>query len=165
MDVPSENGDDVVAVCGWAASAGYKVRARGIMHIWSPITVVSSTPSDAKIMLIDATQYLTGICPVTRPNGTNPQVTMQTGATMLQLLTYLEQQPGRRGSAPGYSFPQVPAPGNLTVGGVLAIDAHGTAVPSPADSFAASYGFLSNQVLAFTAVVTDLHPSIPAAIS
>jgi hypothetical protein len=54
-----------------------------------------------------------------------------------------------------FSFPHVPAPGNLTVGGVLAIDAHGSAIPSPADSFDVSYGSLSNQILEFTAVVTD----------
>ena len=30
---------DVVSVCNWAAGAGYTVRARGIMHTWSPLTV------------------------------------------------------------------------------------------------------------------------------
>jgi hypothetical protein len=39
---------------------------------------------------------------------------------------------------------------------VLAIDAHGTAVPiQPNDNFPASYGSMSNQILEFTAVVTD----------
>src|SRR5205085_6195997 len=49
-----------------------------------------------------------------------------------------------------------PAPGNITVGGALAINAHGTAVPTPPnDSFNIPYGTLSNLILAFTAVVTD----------
>jgi len=39
---------------------------------------------------------------------------------------------------------------------VLAIDAHGTAVPTlPNDNFQASYGSMSNQILEFTAVVID----------
>ena len=39
---------------------------------------------------------------------------------------------------------------------MLAIDAHGTAIPTPPnDDFDASYGSLSNQILEFTAVVTD----------
>ena len=81
---------------------------------------------------------------------------------MLELLQYLEGQAGGSGSAPGYSFPHTPAPGNLTVGGVLAIDAHGTAVPTPPDdNFQASYGSMSNQILEFTAVVTDPNSTTP----
>ncbi|MDD2658051.1 MAG: cholesterol oxidase substrate-binding domain-containing protein [Methylococcales bacterium] len=81
---------------------------------------------------------------------------------MLELMKYLEGQSGGGGSAPGYSFPHIPAPGNLTVGGVLAIDAHGTAVPTlPNDNFQASYGSMSNQILEFTAVVTDPNAATP----
>jgi FAD/FMN-containing dehydrogenase len=44
----------------------------------------------------------------------------------------------------------------MTVGGALAIDAHGTAVPTPPDdAFPASYGSMSNQILDLTALVTD----------
>ena len=149
------SGADVVAVCNWAAQEGYRVRARGMMHTWSPLTVVDGTSPDAKVILVDTTKYLTGMSFAAGSGDLPPQVTVQTGATMEALLSFLEQQPGGQRAAPGYSFPHTPAPGKLTVGGVLAIDAHGSAIPSPADNFLASYGSLSNQVLAFTAVVSD----------
>jgi hypothetical protein len=60
-----------------------------------------------------------------------------------------------RGSAPGFSFPHVPAPGNLSVGGALAINAHGTALPTANEDFASSYGSLSNHILSFDAVVSS----------
>lgn len=46
---------------------------------------------------------------------------MQTGACMLEILTFLEKY--RLG------LYAVPAPGDLTIGGVLAIGGHGTGVP------------------------------------
>lgn len=149
------SGNDVVTVCNWAVSEGYTVRARGIMHSWSPITMVGNTPPGAKILLVDTTKQLTAL-KFTAASGSQPaQVTAQLGATMDQLMAFLQSQTGGAGAAPGYSFPHIPAPGNLTLGGALAIDAHGSGVPSPADSFNASYGSLSNQILAFTAVVTN----------
>jgi hypothetical protein len=71
------------------------------------------------------------------------------------LMTALERAPGGTGSAAGFSFAHIPAPGNITVGGALAINAHGTAVPTPPnDDLDVPYGSLSNQILAFTAVVS-----------
>ena len=57
--------------------------------------------------------------PSTQPPMT---VTAQTGITMEALLTALEQA--------GLGVTATPAPGDLTLGGVLAIDGHGTAVPA-----------------------------------
>jgi len=154
--------DDVAAVCNWAKDNGYQVRPRGVMHGWSPLTLPTKPDSKAKIMLVDLTKSL---CQATflAPSDRLPKrVKVQTGKTMLELLKYLEGQAGGSGSAPGYSFPHTPAPGNLTVGGVLAIDAHGTAVPTkPNDDFQASYGSMSNQILDFTAVVTDPNSATP----
>jgi Cholesterol oxidase, substrate-binding/FAD binding domain len=147
--------DDVVTVCNWAKDHKYQVRARGIMHGWSPLTIVGGTSPGASIILVDLTQNLAAMTFIPRTATVGPQVKVGTGATMLALLTFLEQQSGGQGAAKGYSFPHTPAPGNLTLGGVLAINAHGTAIPSAADSFPCSYGSLSNQILAFTAVVTD----------
>src|SRR5262249_47372415 len=94
-------------------------------------------------------------------NGQPPTVRVGAGALMIDLLTFLESQAGG-GSAPGYSFPHTPAPGNLTVGGVLAINGHGTAVPTPPDdAFPSGYGSLSNHILELTAVVTDPESSTP----
>ncbi|HJQ25320.1 MAG TPA: cholesterol oxidase substrate-binding domain-containing protein [Blastocatellia bacterium] len=148
--------DDVVAVCNWAASAGYEVRPRGIMHNWSPLTVTEDE-SPANVVLLDTTQKLNQVLSVTAASGNQPaQVKVQTGTTMLDLMIALENADGGNGSANGFSFAHIPAPGNITVGGALAINAHGTAVPTPPnDSFNIPYGTLSNLILAFTAVVTD----------
>ena len=153
--------DQVVKVCNWAAQQGYTVRPTGIKHSWSPITVVEDTPSGAKILLVDATKYLKQITflPATATETTRVQV--QTGATMEDLLTQLESAPG--GNGLGYSFPHAPAPGHLTVGGVLAIDGHGSGIPSDNENFNCSYGSLSNQILSFKAVVTDPDSATPDA--
>ncbi|MDM0110879.1 cholesterol oxidase substrate-binding domain-containing protein [Variovorax sp. J22R133] len=157
-----QSAGDVVAVCNWAKDNGYQVRPRGVMHGWSPLTVAVNPDPKAKILLVDFTKGLCQATVLAASGGLPTRVKVQTGKTMLDLLKYLEAQPGGKGPAPGYSFPHTPAPGNLTVGGVLAIDAHGTAVPTPPhDDFAASYGSMSNQILEFTAVVTDPDSTTP----
>jgi Cholesterol oxidase, substrate-binding/FAD binding domain len=142
---------DVVAVCNWAAGAGYTVRARGIMHTWSPLTVTPGE-STSNLLLVDMTQQLNSVVSITPASGSQPaQVVVQTGCTMDALMAALENA----NTSGGYSFAHIPAPGNITVGGALAINAHGTAVPTPPnDNFNVPYGTLSNQILAFTAVVT-----------
>ncbi len=146
---------DVVAVCNWAAGAGYQVRARGIMHTWSPLTLTAGE-SPANVVLVDTTKNLTKITVAPAAGSTPPQVYAQTGATMLSLMTAMEAAAGGTGPASGYSFAHIPAPGNLTVGGALAINAHGTAVRTPPnDDFSIPYGSLSNLIVAFTAVVSD----------
>jgi hypothetical protein len=157
-----QSADDVVAVCNWAKDNGYSVRPQGIRHGWSPLTLPTSPDPRARIILVDLTKSLCQATFMAASDGLPNRVRVQTGKTMLELLKYLEAQSGSKGGAPGYSFPHTPAPGNLTVGGVLAIDAHGTAVPTPPDdSFHASYGSMSNQILEFTAVVTDPNAATP----
>ena len=149
--VPKSEGD-VVRVCNWAASAGYRVRARGIMHGWSPLTIAAA--DGPSVMLVD----MTGLKTIRRPTpGTGDQlaqVVVQTGATMDALMNVLEYSGGGPPDL-GFGFPHIPAPGHITVGGALAINAHGTGVPTPPnDALPTAYGSLSNQVLACTAVVT-----------
>jgi Cholesterol oxidase, substrate-binding/FAD binding domain len=155
---------DVVTVCNWAAGAGYQVRPRGIMHNWSPLTVQEGQ-SPANVLLVDTTQKLNviSVTPATAASGSQPaQVKVQTGATMLELMTAMEAASGGNGAASGFSFAHIPAPGNITVGGVLAINAHGTAVQTPPnDNFNIPYGTLSNLIVAFTAVVTDPSSATP----
>lgn len=153
--------DQVVEVCNWAVQQGYAVRPRGIMHGWSPTTVAADTPPGAKILLVDLTKYLKQMTFIPATDSQSASVQVQTGATMENLLTYLESAAGP--DKPGYSFPHTPAPGHLTVGGVLAINAHGSAIPSENENFNCSYGSLSNQILSFKAVVTDPDSSTPDA--
>lgn len=153
--------DQIVEVCNWAAQQGYTVRPRGIMHGWSPTTVAADTAPGAKILLVDLTKYLTQMSLIAATDSQPASVQVQAGATMQELLGYLETAAGAGNT--GYSFPHAPAPGHLTVGGVLAIDAHGSAIPSENENFNCSYGSLSNQILSFKAVVTDPDSSTPDA--
>jgi FAD/FMN-containing dehydrogenase len=138
---------DVVTIANWAYANGYEVRPRGMMHNWSPLTIAPGTSCATKVVLVDTTQYLTA---VSISAGTTPKtVTAQTGITMEALLTALE--------AAGLGVTATPAPGDLTLGGVLAIDGHGTAVPAAGESLTPghTFGTISNLVLSLTAVVWD----------
>lgn len=137
--------NDVVTLANWAQANDWRVRASGKRHGFSPLTVPSSTPTN--VVIADTTRSLTS---VTVNSGSPASVTAQTGATMDSLLATLEQA--------GYGFAHVPAPGDLTIGGVLAINGHGAgagttggAAPEPGQTF----GSLSNTIVSLTAVVWD----------
>ena len=57
----------------------------------------------------------------------------------------------------GYGFASMPAPGGITVGGALAIGAHGSSLPGLGESRPAgqTYGSLSNQIVSLRAIVWD----------
>jgi FAD/FMN-containing dehydrogenase len=77
------------------------------------------------------------------------RVTAQAGILLEALLAKLEQY--------NLGFIAVPGAGDLTLGGALAIDAHGTGVPADGErcDVGDTFGSLSNLVLALTAVVYD----------
>ncbi|MFC8513075.1 cholesterol oxidase substrate-binding domain-containing protein [Streptomyces sp. NPDC057257] len=136
--------DQVVDVVNWAWRGGWTVRARGASHGWSPLTITEGTSSDSPVLLVDTATHLTGLS-LDSPTA----VRAGTGVTLEALLTYLEGH--------GLGVTAAPAPGDLTLGGALAIDAHGTAVPARGEERPAgqTYGSLSNRVLSLTAVVWD----------
>lgn len=136
--------DQVLDVVNWAWRHGRRVRARGSSHGWSPLTITPDMASDAPFLLVDTASRLTGLS-LESPTS----VRAGTGVTLEALLTFLEER--------GLGVTAVPAPGNLTLGGALAVDAHGTAVPAQDEERSAghTYGSLSNLVLSLTAVVWD----------
>ncbi|KKD06762.1 FAD-linked oxidase [Streptomyces sp. WM6386] len=140
---PSD-GDQVAAVVNWAWRSGWRVRARGHSHGWSPLTVTEGTSPDAPVLLVDTTAHLTDL--TLESAGA---VRAGAGASMESLLTFLEGH--------GLGVTAAPAPGDLTLGGALAIDAHGSAVPAQGERRppGQTYGSLSNRVLSVTAVVWD----------
>lgn len=148
--------DDVVAVCNWAKtrSPAWQVRPKGAAHGWSPLTVVEATPPTADVILVDTTQSLKTLKFIPATGGAPAMVHADAGARMQNLLQFLQYQDGGKGSASGFAFPHVPAPGTVTVGGVLAINGHGTGVPSANEDLPSPYGSISNQIIAFTAVVS-----------
>ncbi|MGR3874793.1 cholesterol oxidase substrate-binding domain-containing protein [Streptomyces graminifolii] len=136
--------DQVLSVVNWAWRHGWRVRPRGASHGWSPLTIESGTTSDAPVLLVDTAPHLTGLALDSRS-----AVRAGTGITLEALLTFLEGH--------GLGLTASPAPGDLTLGGALAVDAHGTAVPAHGEQRTAghTFGSLSNLVLELTAVVWD----------
>lgn len=135
---------DIVTVCNWAKANGYKVRPRGAMHNWSPLTIQPGA-SCPKVVLVDTMQHLTAISINT--SGTPKTVTAQTGITMDALLAALEAQ--------SLGVNACPAPGDISLGGALAINGHGTAIPKTGETLISgnTYGSLSNLIRSLTAVV------------
>jgi FAD/FMN-containing dehydrogenase len=138
------DGGQAADVVNWAWRHGWTVRPRGSAHGWSPLTITEGTPSDAPVLLVDTASHLTGLA---LESGSS--VRAGAGVTLEALLTHLEEH--------GLGVTAAPAPGDLTLGGALAVDAHGTAVPAGGERRLPghTYGSLSNLVLSLTAVVWD----------
>ncbi|MCE6998680.1 FAD-binding protein [Saccharothrix sp. S26] len=134
---------DVVLLANWAHGQGFTLRPKGFRHGWAPLTVTAGTTDADRVVLVDTTRHLTAMTLL--PGA----VRTQTGASMDELLAFLEDA--------GLGVTNTPAPGDLTVGGVLAINGHGTSVPAVGETLPAghTYGSLSNLILSLTAVVWD----------
>ena len=109
---------DVVTIANWAYANGWRVRPKGMGHGWSPL-ILPEGNSGADYLLVDTTQHLTNMS--ISKSGTPATVTAQTGVTMDTLLDSLSARSG-------LGLTANPAPGDLTLGGVLAIGGHGTAI-------------------------------------
>jgi len=144
---------DVVVLANWARAHGYKLRAIGHSHNLSPFLVPNGTDPCAKVLLVD-TRQLKGPPRFQLRNG-QPTATFGTGTTVEEATLYLESLDNQgTGAAPGYTFQNMTAPGQLTLGGVLAIGAHGTGVPWKIQEPNLN-GCMSNLIVSFKAVVTD----------
>ena len=71
--------DDVVTIANWARAQGYKVRPRGAMHNWSPLTIVNGSDL-SRVLLVDTTRNLTSIS--INAGGSPATVTAGAGATI-----------------------------------------------------------------------------------
>jgi FAD/FMN-containing dehydrogenase len=137
---------DVVTVVNWAHQQAWTIRPRGYRHGWAPLTVTQYPGEAVATLLVDTTQHLTGMSLVSTAPAA---VRVETGASMDALLAFLERA--------GLGVTNTPAPGDLSVGGVLAINGHGAAVRALGESQQPghSYGSLSNLILSLTAVAWD----------
>ncbi|WP_460406201.1 cholesterol oxidase substrate-binding domain-containing protein [Actinophytocola sediminis] len=136
--------DEVVTLVNWAHTNGWRVRAKGRAHSWAPL-IVQPTEAD-KVLLVDLTEHLNA---VSINPGTPASVTAQSGVILEDLTAELE--------AAGYRLTGYPEVGDVSLGGILAVDAHGSAVAPPDETPAPgeSFGTVSNSVLELTAVVWD----------
>ncbi len=138
---------ECVDLVNWAAAQGWQVRPRGAMHNWSPIHVTPDMDCHTPVILLNTVDYLANIS--MDYSRALPMVRAQAGVYMEDLLGFVE--------AHNLGMTAVPAPGDVTVGGVLAVDAHGTAVPAIGEQRLPghSYGSLSNLVQEVTIVAWD----------
>jgi FAD/FMN-containing dehydrogenase len=137
---------DVVEIANWAHGRGWKVRPKGRGHGWSPLLLPGES-TGAGCLLVDTTRHLTRVA--IDPGGPPATVTAETGVAMDVLLEQL--------GAAGLGFTTTPAVGDVTLGGILAVDGHGTAIPADGEQPVPGkgYGSICNAVLALTAVVWD----------
>lgn len=140
---------DVLDVVNWAYAAGWRARAQGRRHGWAPLTVADATPGADRVILLDTTAHLTAMSPPERAADGSATVRAQAGVSLETLLGHV--------GAAGYGVTAAPAPGDLSLGGALAIGAHGTATAATGESPAPGHGYgsLSNLVTELTAVVWD----------
>ncbi|MEU5422314.1 cholesterol oxidase substrate-binding domain-containing protein [Streptomyces sp. NPDC020667] len=133
---------DVVTLADWARAQGWRLRPKGSGHSWSPL-LARRGEATGRLVLVDSTEHLTAIA---LRHGGSPAVTAQAGATMDAVHSALE--------AAGHGLTCVPAIGDLTVAGALAIGGHGTGVPAPGAGHAFA-STVSDLVESLTAVVWD----------
>jgi FAD/FMN-containing dehydrogenase len=134
--------EDLVRAANWAVEHGWRLRARGSMHSWAPLTVVPGQ-DPSRVLLVDTTQHLRAV----RVDAAARTVRAQPGVLLDDLLAEMQ--------AHGLGFAATPAVGDITLGGALAIDGHGSVVPAVGERAVPghTYGSLSNLVTSLTAVV------------
>ncbi|MCB0857481.1 MAG: FAD-binding protein [Solirubrobacterales bacterium] len=137
------NAGEVVKVVNWAMRAGYRVRPRGQMHGWSPLSVAPGMTCRSRVIMVD-TSHLDRI---NLRSSQPPVIRAGAGVLMEDFLDFASPR--------GFGITAAPAPGDITIGGALAIDAHGTAIPAEGERRldGHTFGTLSNLVTALTAVV------------
>lgn len=95
----------MITVANWAYENNYTLRANGYMHTWSPLTVAQGNTRE-NVVLIDTTKNLVQMEMTTlSSNSATMAVKVQTGASMLNLLIFLEQN--------GFGLYTAPATGNI----------------------------------------------------
>lgn len=136
--------EDVEDLVNWAFERGWRVRAKGLSHTWSPLLMPSGRPL-APCLLVDLTRHLDAAW-VGGASGAHT-VSAQAGVVLDRLWDVV-------GGA-GLGIACTPAPGHLTLGGAVAVGAHGSAVPVHGPVPGWTYGSLSNTVASLDAVVWD----------
>jgi FAD/FMN-containing dehydrogenase len=135
---------DVVTLANWAVTNGFRLRPLGSAHGFAP-TILSPGSDGANFVLVNTTEHLTSI--TVNGNSAPGTVTCQVGAQLEDVAQACESH--------NLGFLHTTAPGDVTVGGAMAMNTHGTAIPATGETLARghSFGSLSNLILSLTAVV------------
>ncbi|CAI1979985.1 cholesterol oxidase substrate-binding domain-containing protein [Serratia proteamaculans] len=145
-----ENEKELLSAINWAYKNDFCARPLGMKHNWSPLTIANGN-NNGNVLLIDLTKKIKKVEII--KEGENGYVTAQTGVSMQELLTLLEKNK--------LGLYSTPAPGDLTLGGVLAIGGHGTCIPAVGEESSefGNYGSVSNCISAINAVVWNSEKS------
>lgn len=135
----------VADLANWAAGAGWRLRAVGYGHNWSPLIADPARSDLARVLLVDVRAGLGSV----RVDTATSRVTAGAGASLDAIHEALI---GAR-----LAFAHAPAIGGITIGGALAIGAHGSGIPAKGEAGRAgwTFGSLSNAVVSLDAVVWD----------
>lgn len=146
--------NDLVPLANWALLSGYRLRAIGSRCSWAPLifSLADNGTSCPKTLLLDTKRHLTDfhVNPPDSPETPDRlSVTVGPGLTLLRFLTLLEEN--------DLSIFACPTTGVFTIGGLLAIGAHGSGIPGAQDqrNVGHTYGTLSNLVMELTIVSWD----------
>ncbi len=143
--VKAATAQQVADRANWAAGAGWRLRAVGEGHTWAPLIADPARSDLTRVLLVDIRDGLGAV----RVDATTRQVTAGAGAS---LDAVQEALIGAR-----LALAHAPAIGEITVGGALAIGAHGSGIPAKGESVRAgwTFGSLSNAIVSLDAVVWD----------
>lgn len=141
-----KNSSELVAVINWAKMNKCRVRPLGNQHNWSRLTIDNGDKNE-DVVFVDMAKHLNSLT-ITK-QGDHGYVTAQTGIKMEALATALEKKK--------LGFYAMPAPGDLSLGGVLAIGGHGTCIPALNEALTdgGSWGSVSNSITELKAIVWD----------
>lgn len=141
---------DLLDVINYAQLNGYSFRAFGKMHTWCPITIAANATKHDKIILADLSQFKS--MEMLEQTVDHALIKVGAGQSLEAMHKFLAEQ--KTVCEKGYGFSNVPAPGELSIGGALAIGCHGTAVPYTGSKEAATlFGSLSNRIISLKAAV------------
>ncbi|CAG7832626.1 unnamed protein product [Allacma fusca] len=138
-----ENAAQILELANWARNASIKLRPSGNRHSWAPLTVAGNSE---KALVVDTTRYLNKMGIISSKPG-DSSFWAEPGLSVISILAQLETA--------NLSLASFPAVGEISIGGVLAVGAHGLGIASQGKPSGHTFGALSNLVIELTAVVFD----------
>lgn len=141
-----QTAEEVLTVANWAKEHGYRLRPMGSGHGFAP-TLLPRGHDGQKVVIVNTHDYLNSI--VVNDSDSVKSVSCGAGAYLEDICAELEKF--------DLGFYHTTAPGGVSIAGVLAMNAHGAAVPQQGETLQPghSWGTLSNLVLEITAVAWD----------
>ena len=137
------NGEEVLEVANWAKDHGYRLRPMGSAHGFAP-TLIPRGHSGENVVIVNTHDYMTDI--VVNADDDVKSASCGAGAYIEDICAELEKF--------DLGLYHTTAPGGVSIAGVLAMNAHGAAIPKTGETLQPghSWGTLSNLVLEITAV-------------